>query len=351
MRGQFATDAVDSDVTRHVERAITYLAEQHAAGYPNAVHKMGAYSTAKFVELAADHLGLTEDQVHKFSTFACENKAYHVAMITDALQDAVEAGHSECRAMVDDNVDYLLGCRDEISWRYFPGFEPLPYDADSLGQIAQVLVRAGRAEPETLTGAFQLAALNAWEDGPISTFFAADPQDKVLINKLWGRGRDDSGRDAEVVANLLYGATLYQREVGDSPLTPLLELATKWLTTQQQAMGFWRAAWYVGTSYSTYVVVRHLVAAGEYQESVDRAVRFLRQAPAPDPLNRALAMLAMTAANCTPDRDDTTLLLDTQFPDGSWEAIPLLDNHARIWGSRAVTTAMCLKALVQQGSR
>lgn len=351
MRSQFATDAVESAVTTHIRRAITYLAEQHAIGYPNAVHKMGAYSTAKFVELAAGHLDLTEEQVRKFSTFACENKAFHVAMITDALQDAVEAGYSECRRMVDDNVDYLLNCRDEISWRYFPGFEPLPYDADSLGQITQVLVRAGRATPEILTGAFQLAALNAWEDGPISTFFATDPEDKVLVNKIWGRGRDDSGRDAEVVANLLYGATLYQDEVGDSPLTPLLELATKWLTIQQQPMGFWRAAWYVGTSYSTYVVVRQLVAAGGYQSAIDRAVRFLRQAPASDPLNRALAMLAMTNADCTPDAEDAALLRHTQFPDGSWEAIPLLDNHARIWGSRAVTTAMCLKALVQQESR
>lgn len=331
----------------HIQRAITYLAEQHAAGYPNAVHKMGSYSTAKFVELAADHLGLTADQVHKFSSFTCENKAYHVAMITDALQDAVEAGHSECQQLVDDNIDYLLGCRDDISWRYFPGFEPLPYDADSLGQMAQVLVRAGRAQPETLESAFELAARNAWEDGPISTFFATDPDDRVIVNKIWGRGRDDSGRDAEVVANLLYGATLYQDKVGDSPLTPLLELATKWLTIQQQPMGFWRAAWYVGTSYSTYVVVRQLVTAGIYQESIDRAIRFLMQAPAPDPLNRALATLAITAAKRTPNPDDAALLRDTQFHDGSWEAIPLLDNHARIWGSRAVSTAICLKALVR----
>lgn len=64
--------------------------------------------------------------MHRFSTFTCENKAFHVAMITDALQDALDAGHSECQAMVDENIDYLLGCRDEISWRYFPGFEPLP---------------------------------------------------------------------------------------------------------------------------------------------------------------------------------------------------------------------------------
>jgi hypothetical protein len=211
-----------------------------------------------------------------------------------------------------------------------------------------VLVRAGRAEPETLADAFKLAALNAWDDGPISTFFASDPEDRIIINKIWGRGRDDGGRDAEVVANLLYGATLYQDKVGDSPLTPLLERATKWLTVEQQPMGFWRAAWYVGTSYSTYVVVRQLIAAGGYQASVDRAVRFLRQAPAPDPLNRALAMLAMTSANCTPDDEYITLLQDTQFRDGSWEAIPLLDNHARVWGSRAVSTAICLKALLRK---
>ncbi|BBA90568.1 hypothetical protein [Mycobacterium pseudoshottsii] len=335
----------------HIQRAIGYLTEQHALGYPNAVHKMGSYSTAKFVQLAADHLDLTADQVHRFSTFTCENKAFHVAMITDALQDALDAGHSECQAMVDENIDYLLGCRDEISWRYFPGFEPLPYDADSLGQMTQVLVRAGKATPETLADAFKLAALNAWEDGPISTFFATDPEDRIVINKIWGRGRDDTGRDAEVVANLLYGATLYQDQVGDSPLTPLLEIATKWLTVQQQPMGFWRAAWYVGTSYSTYVVVRQLVAAGGHQSSVDRAVRFLRQVPAPDPLNRALAMLAITAANCAPDRHDASLLHDTQFHDGSWEAIPLLDNHARIWGSRAVSTAICLKALLRQESQ
>jgi hypothetical protein len=111
-------------------------------------------------------------------------------------------------------------------------------------------------------------------------------------------------------------------------------------------MGFWRASWYVGVYYSTYTVVRLLHALGGYAPSIDRAVRFLAQAQASDPLNQALVALTLAASGHASDQATRGLLAGSQFPDGSWEAIPLLDNHARVWGSRAVTTSFCLKALL-----
>ncbi|MFI9047324.1 hypothetical protein [Streptomyces sp. NPDC053427] len=334
------------DTTHAIENAITYISTQHTLSYPDAVHVMGSYSTAQFVDIVARHLGMPIEDVRKFSRFRCEGRFFHLAMITEALQDAVAAGHRSCEPLVEENSDRLVAGQDGISWRYFPGFEPLPYDADSLAQIARVLLRSRRAHPARLTDAFELAAANAWEDGAISTFLTEDPDRRALVNKVWGRGRDDTGRDPEVVANLLYTALLYERQIGPSALTPLISRATNWLAEQQQAMGFWRASWYVGTCYSTYAAVRHLSAVGGYEETIERAVHFLLQAEAPDPLNRALAMLAIAAGGGRTSDNDVDLLLRSQFPDGSWEAIPLLDNHARIWGSRTVTTALCLKALL-----
>ncbi|MCC2280726.1 hypothetical protein LKL35_35890 [Streptomyces sp. ET3-23] len=331
-----------------VSRAIDYLARQHDAVYPDAAHIMGAYSTAKFVDVYAARFGLPAAHVQKFSRFRCEGKAFHIALITDALQDAVEAGHGECRRLIEENAAYLRKSKDGRSWRYFPGFEPLPYDGDSLGQSAQALIRAGHAVPDDFDDAFALAASNAWDDGSVSTFFCEtpDPQQRTALNNVWGRGRDDTGRDAEVVANLMYGALLYERHVGPCALGPLTDPAAAWLLKQQQPMGFWRASWYVGVYYSTYAVVRLLHALGGYDQATDRAARFLTQAQASDPLNRALTALALTHCGHPPTHRELDLVADSQFPDGSWEAVPLLDNHARVWGSRAVTTAFCLKALL-----
>jgi hypothetical protein len=331
-----------------ISRAIAYIARQHAAGYQNATHVMGAYSTAKFVELVAERFGMPPEQVARFSRFRCEGKVFQVAMITDALQDAAEHGYGECAPLVEENVGYLLSSKEGQSWRYFPGFTPLPYDADSLGQVTQALVRAERARPEALGGAFELAAANTWDDGSLSTFFSEspDPDRRSALSKVWGRGRDDTGRDAEVVANLMFAALLYERHVGPCALGPFLHRAAEWLVERQQPMGFWRASWYVGVYYSTYTVVRFLRALGGHSQSTDRAARFLAQAQASDPLNQALVALTLAASGHASGQATRDLLVGSQFPDGSWEAIPLLDNHARVWGSRTVTTSFCLKALL-----
>jgi hypothetical protein len=309
---------------------------------------MGEYSTAKFVELVAGRFGMPPEQVERFSRFRCEGKVFQVAMITDALQDAAENGHGECGPLVEENVGYLLDSKEGRSWRYFPGFVPLPYDADSLGQVTQALVRAGRATPEALHGAFELAAANTWDDGSLSTFFSEDPDPdrRSALNKVWGRGRDDTGRDVEVVANLMFAALQYERRVGPCALSPFIRRAGDWLVERQQPMGFWRASWYVGVYYSTYAVVRFLHALGGHSQSIDRATRFLAQAHASDPLNQALVALTLAAGGHASDQATTGLLVGSQFPDGSWEAIPFLDNHARVWGSRTVTTSFCLKALL-----
>jgi hypothetical protein len=335
-------------VEEAISRAIAYLSRQHAAGYQDATHVMGAYSTAKFVEAFAERFGMPPEEVERLSRFRCEGKAFQVALITDALQDAAENGHGECSPLVEENVGYLLRAKEGRSWRYFPGFTPLPYDADSLGQITQALLRAGRAGPAVLDDAFKLAAANTWEDGSLSTFFSEsqDPARRSALNKVWGRGRDDTGRDAEVVANLMFAALLYERQVGPCALGPFIRRAGDWLAGRQQPMGFWRASWYVGVYYSTYAVVRLLHALGGHSQAIDRAVRFLGQAQASDPLNQALVALTMAASGRAPGQDTRDRLIGSQFPDGSWEAIPLLDNHARVWGSRAVTTSLCLKALL-----
>jgi hypothetical protein len=331
-----------------ISRAIAYIAGQHATGYQDATHTMGAYSTAKFVELVAERFGMPPEQIERFSRFRCEGKVFQVAMITDALQDAADHGYGECAPLIEENVGYLLGSRDGRSWRYFPGFAPLPYDADSLGQVTQALVRAGMAGPEALDDPFALAAANTWDDGSLSTFFSEspDPDRRSALNKVWGRGRDDTGRDVEVVANLMFAALLYERHVGPCALGPFIRRAADWLVERQQPMGFWRASWYVGVYYSTYTVVRLLHALGGHTPTVDRATRFLTQAQASDPLNRALVALTLAASGHAADQATRDLLVGSQFPDGSWEAIPLLDNHARVWGSRTVTTSFCLKALL-----
>lgn len=332
--------------TPAIERALDYLAGQHDLSYPDAAHVMGSYSTAQFTKLHQQHQAQAGDTA-KFAEFRCVGSVYHVATITEALLDAAEAGYQQYRPLAEENAAWLLSQRDGISWRYFPGFEPLPHDADTLAQVLRVLIRTGHADNDAVRDAAAFAARSAWDDGVANTWLLDAPAaERDAANRVWGRGKDDTGRDAEVVANLAHATLLYDREIGPLPLSKLVGPSTRWLVEQQQPMGFWRASWYVGTCYSTYTAVRHLAAVGGHQEEIARAARFLAQAPAPDPLNRAMAVLALTAAGTDVSADDSRLLIDSQFPDGSWEAVPWLDNHARVWGSRAVTTALCLKALL-----
>ena len=331
-----------------IERALEYLAGQHELSYPDATHVMGSYSTKQFTELHQQHQTLPEagDKAGTFAEFRCVGAVYHVATITEALLDAAETGYKECRQLADANTAWLLSQRDGVSWRYFPGFEPLPHDADTLAQVLRILIRTGQADNDAVRAAAAFAARNAWDDGVVNTWLLDTPGERDTANQVWGRGRDDTGRDPEVVANLAHATFLYGQHLGPLPLSPLVDPATRWLIDQQQPMGFWRASWYVGTCYSTYAAIRHLAALGGHQHQIARAARFLAQAPAPDPLNRALAMLALSTAGAAVSPDDCRLLLGSQFPDGSWEAVPWLDNHARVWGSRAVTTALCLQALL-----
>ena len=331
-----------------VKRALEYLVGQHELSYPDAAHIMGSFSTAQFAKLHQQRQSPQEreEKEQKFAEFQCVGAVYHVATITEALLDAAEAGYKECRRLADDNAAWLLSQRDGVSWRYFPGFEPLPHDADTLAQVLRIFIRTGHADNAVVRNATALAARSAWDDGVVNTWLLDAPSERDAANRVWGRGRDDTGRDPEVVANLAHATRLYEQRIGSLPLSPLVDPATRWLIDQQQPMGFWRASWYVGTCYSTYVTVRHLAVLDGHQEEIARAARFLMQAPAPDPLNRALAMLALNAAGTAASHDDCHLLIGSQFPDGSWEAVPWLDNHARVWGSRAVTTALCLQALL-----
>jgi hypothetical protein len=337
-----------STVDDAVERALEYLAGQHELAYPDAAHIMGSYSTAQFTKLHQHHRPPQkgEEKEQKFAEFRCVGAVYHVATITEALLDAADAGYKECRRFADDNAAWLLSQRDGVSWRYFPGFEPLPHDADTLAQVLRIFIRTGHADNPVVRDATALAARSAWDDGIVNTWLVDAPSERDAANRIWGRGRNDTGRDPEVVANLAHATRLYEQHIGALPLSPLVGPATRWLIDQQQPMGFWRASWYVGTCYSTYAVVRHLAALDGHQEEIAQAARFLMQAPAPDPLNRALAMLALNTVGTAASHDDTQLLIGSQFPDGSWEAVPWLDNHARVWGSRAVTTALCLQALL-----
>jgi len=308
---------------------------------------MGGYSTKAFVQRFQKELSLTPEVVKKFGNFQCEGKVFHIGLITDALIDASAAGYvDECRDLIDQNVKFLIEAKDGRSWRYFPGFDPLPHDADDLGQVAQVLIRADAWSTELLDPAFDLAIANTWEDGATNTWMLEDPQQRDAANKVWGRGILDTGKDPEVVANFLYASLLYDRVSNRSKLTSVIDKGVRWLTEQQQGMGFWRAAWYVGTCYSTYATIRLLSSIGGYDRAVAKALAFLAQAEAPDPLNRSMAVLAQSVGNGRTTPEDLEVLLSTQNLDGSWPAIPILDNHARVWGSETVTAAFCLKALL-----
>lgn len=328
------------------ERAIHYILRQHEMGYPDTFHRTGTFSRQTFIENHLQSMGSPNVDDSQRTHNKAEGNIFHVALITDTLIDALEQGHDECSAAIDENVVYLKSKREGKSWRYFPGFTPLPPDADDLGQIAQVLVRSKQIDQEVLDAAFDFAANNAWEDGAVNTWLMDNPRDRVKVNHLWGRGRDDTGKDVEVVANLLYGALLYDRATSRDSWARLIERGITWIVEQQHAMGFWRAGWYVGTYYSTYAVIRLLAAAEKHKTAIQKALRWATQSTATDPMNRAFVTLSSMKGSGAALVEDLEFIMNGQNSEGYWEAIPLLDNHARVWGSRTVSTSFCLKALI-----
>ncbi len=275
---------------------------------------------------------------------------FEYSLALEAVLNARDAGAQVPAGCVQNAVSTLYGLGDSTGWRYYPEYPMLPYDADDFAQVLRVLLIAGPnyCNWTVLDPILELVLASTWPNGAVNTWLVRDETERMFYNLLLARGRDGTGQDVEVVANLSLSLLTLADCRGNTEWSEYVGTATGWLARQQHDFGFWRPSWYVGCHYSTYLAARLLSRVGGYGENLARARSWVEDAAPSDVLNSALYLLTMTDMDLAPGAWSTVLITESQREDGGWDTIPFVDTHARVWGSRNVTTAFCVRALLAQ---
>jgi squalene-hopene/tetraprenyl-beta-curcumene cyclase len=294
-------------------------------------------------------------------------------VVLDALLDAAAAGLAVPGQVLDAEVMAILRMKHRDvrgGWNYIPAVAELPPDADDLGQVLQILYRHGGADlAATCDEGIRLVLDGAGPDGSFNTWIldprGRSPADQAIrayvgvVDRIVTGGW---GVHPEVVANLLYGLLLYDPVRYRDPL----RRASAYLLAMQQESGAWPSKWYAGPYYGTFCAVAVLGVLTPNSPALSRARAFLLSKQhadgswgeeGGDPLSTGLALLALCRGcfSRVPGTDTAVergadYLARTQEADGGWPAVTWLSflslDGPIASGSRTITTAFCLKALL-----
>jgi len=359
----------EEDSSHLVRRPIFDSTDPLSGPLNAAARRLVAFQKDGFQE-AVHHLRLPRILPHGLHYETFPALLSHRAVAFDALADAYQAGlpvpyralNAEALAMLRSKHRHVRG-----GWNYIEQVTELPPDCDDLGQVLQALYwLGGAALASTCEDGLRLACDAIDPDGGINTWIIdygshalADESVLAYLPVMGGWGVH-----SEVVANLLSGILLYDRERFDQQLRQ----SARYLVSVQEEAGFWKSKWYAGPYYGTYKVVavlNQLVPTNPHlTTSLERAKTFVLDAQNADggwgehrsePLSTALALLALSETCGHNDVEDAHTsglkwLLTTQASDGSWAACPWIAfptvDGLVVHGSSTITTAFCLKALI-----
>ncbi len=249
-------------------------------------------------------------------------------------------------------------------WSYFPDLPELPPDLDSL---SAVLLLFARAAPENLPlcdEPVRLALKGARSDGALETWLISTQDDPRLqramrqgVARFWG-----NQVDLDVCAH--FYSALWSCDA--DRYGEIARQGARYLAARQEANGAWQASWYHGRAYGTGLCLRLLRSVGMHEDSVGRAVEFLRAEQRPDggwviwdtdAQETALALWAMAESAPAPVLERAVAcLLDSQTREGHWKGSPWIRmdvGRARgrsgptlTYASATVTAAFCLRTLL-----
>jgi hypothetical protein len=324
--------------------ATRYLLERQHESYADAAHRLRLPRLAP-----AGPQYETHDALLSFR-----------AVAVDALLDARDAGLPVPADVLNSDALSLLRAKHRDvrgGWNYIASVSELPPDADDLGQVLQELVRiGGPALASSCEEPIRMVLDGAHADGGFSTWIidrrgrsAADDAVRAYLPIMGGWGVH-----AEVVFNLLYGLLLYDRERYAEPLAR----ATTFLRTSQDSEGWWPSRWYAGRFYGTFKATMVAAELCPADAALDRTRSLLARARLgdggwgegqSDPLSTAFALLSLARLGAVPE-EAADYLQWTQGSDGGWAACPWISfptlDGTVTYGSRTMTTAFCLKALL-----
>ncbi|MFZ5823171.1 MAG: hypothetical protein ACOY94_02315 [Bacillota bacterium] len=269
---------------------------------------------------------------------------FPAAVIAEAL---LTAGSLSVAPLVKEIVDRWT----PVGWSYWnPAF--LPPDADTLGQVLQVLVRT--LDPGDFgrfaAGPAALAAAQVGPDGAVPVMLAA--------GGAWSREAADGvwvvRRCPAVAANLFTGLYLLDPErYGETA-----ERGARLLLSWRERTGSWEGPGY-RPPYGRYVALRFLALLGSFEGLADERELILAEqrwdgswgTPQATALNLS-TLLTLGERGDAVDRA-ALYLTETQQVQGCWRSEPLWltpgpgGYPATYYESVPVTTALCLRALAR----
>ncbi|TBR58017.1 hypothetical protein BLD44_017630 [Mastigocladus laminosus UU774] len=351
-----------------VQDGLRFLIKQWQLGFAEAAHIMSFPREQGFIAAVEEQYG----------------DVFQRALIADVLCDATKLLGEQLQPVIDHEVNYLLNCRRNSGvggWSYFPNLPELPPDADDLAQIMQVLLRSGRRSEVEKYCKVPLSVLlqnNTHADGSFETWIvpATDRTPEQNLQFWWVQQAWGTGRDPDVMANLLYTLVLYDPELFEQ----VIQDGVAYLESQQREDGSWQSSWYHGSYYGTYVCLRLLTLVRPGSPGIARAINFLYECQQvdggwgiednSDPLSTALALLSLELAQQDASTEGVSKAIATadiervlkgcsylkhcQQEDKSWASCKFIRMElgraaGRVrailfYGSQTITTAFILKA-------
>jgi len=339
-----------------VRESVNYLLAQQADDFPEAVH----YLNLPCMTISGD----TEYQTHK-------TKLFQRMIILDSILDSAETFQENpvTKEIVLTETEKIIKSRHpmvEGGWSYIPELLLLPPDADDLGLVLQILARTGGKELASLCDPALdiLFKYNRNSDGSFETWVTSPEETNGLNKKIKDYIKVIGGRGAspDVVANLLLGLKYYNSD----KYKQYYRDAAEYLVKSQNANGYWESKWYWGNYYATWKVINIISGIPEYSLSAEKALGFLRitqntdggwGSNKSDPMNTAFALMCfnLTIAKNAADRNiilkALSYLMGTQATNGTWNRVPFIkmitEESILTYESKSITTAFCLKALLQ----
>lgn len=345
-----------------IEKACDFLFEQAGIEFAEICHAMVFPHAAGFTGSSEEHCSETYSRsvlARVLSDIGASRGFEHP--LFRALPEIIErAAERVAAARLTDR---------EGGWSYFPDLPELPPDADSLAAAALLFARAAPRHIDLCARPIELVIGALRSDGGIGTWIFS-PNDPLSARQSMERGVErywGDTVDVEVCAHFYLALLAVDRQRYES----LARKAATYILSAQNENGTWDATWYWGLAYPTGLCLEFLQSLGEGNEPTRGAVDFFTNSQNSDggwgwggrasvPLETALAatLISRSGAGVPKEvhRGAIDFLLATQSGDGSWEGSPWIKmevgrahgtaTHTLSYGSTTLTTAMCLRTLL-----